>query len=102
MLTFSESSPTGGSVGIDPGRVDHLLRQPPSWRFPTLLCLAAAVAIGLVGALAVLAGQLAAGSATLAPPFLSHQPCVVVLALIPAVVVLGCARTARWARRNTV
>lgn len=102
MLTFSESSPTGGSVGIDPGRVDHLLGEPPDWRFPTLLCLAAAVVIGLLGTIAVLAGQLAAGSATLAPPFLSHQPCVVILALIPAVVVLGCAGSARWLRRNTV
>src|SRR6201985_1876967 len=32
MLTFSESSPTGGSVGIDPGRVDHLLGEPANWR----------------------------------------------------------------------
>src|ERR1700761_854290 len=52
MLTFSESSPTEGSVGIDPERVDHLLGEPPNWRFPTLLCLAAAVAVGLVGAIA--------------------------------------------------
>lgn len=102
MLTFSESSPTGGSVGIDPGRVDYLLGEPPNWRFPTLVCLAGAVAIGLLGTIAVLAGQLAAGSATLAPPFLSHQPCVVILALIPAIVVLGCAGTARWLRRDTV
>ena len=102
MLTFSESSPTGGSVGIDPGRVDHLLGEPPDWRFPTLLCLVGAVVIGLFGTIAVLAGQLAAGSATLAPPFLSHQPCVVILALIPAVVVLGCAGSARWLRRNIV
>ena len=94
--------PTGGSVGIDPGRVDHLLGEPPSWRFPTLLCLAGAVAIGLVGAIAVLAGQLAAGSATLAPPFLSHQPCIVVLALIPVVVLLGCGRIARRLRGDTV
>jgi hypothetical protein len=44
MLTFSESSPAVGSVGIDPRLVDHLLGEPPSWRFPTLLCLAAAAA----------------------------------------------------------
>lgn len=102
MLTFSEPSPTVGSVGIDPGRVDHLLGEPPNWRFPTLLCLVGAVAIGLLGTIAVLAGQLASGSATLAPPFLSHQPCVVILALIPAGVVLSCAGTARWLRRATV
>jgi hypothetical protein len=102
MLTFSESSPTGGSVGIDPGRVDHLLGEPPNWRFPTLLCLAGAVAIGLLGTIAVLAGQLAAGSATLAPPFLSHQPCIVILALIPVVVVLVTGGIARRLRGNTV
>jgi Zn-dependent protease with chaperone function len=102
MLTFSESSPTGSSVGIDPGRVDHLLGEAPDWRFPTLLCLAAALVIGLLGAIAVLAGQVAAGSATLAPPFLSHQPCIVMLALIPALVVLGCAGIARRLRGDTV
>jgi len=36
-----------------------------------------------------------------------HQPtspatCVVILALIPAVVVLGCAGAAHWLRRNAV
>lgn len=35
--------------------------------------------------IAVLAGQLANGSATLAPPFVSRQAWVVVLAAIPAV-----------------
>ena len=44
----------------------------------------AAVALSLLVALAVLAAHTAAGSATLAPPFLSSQPCVVVLAMIPA------------------
>jgi Zn-dependent protease with chaperone function len=91
MLAFSDASTGAGSVGIDPRRVDHLLGEPPSWRFPTLLCLAAAAVIALVGAVAALAGQVAFGSATLAPPFLSHQPCVVVLALIPAAAGLACA-----------
>jgi Zn-dependent protease with chaperone function len=99
MLTFSEPSPGAGSVGIDPRRVDHLLGEPPSWRFPTLLCLAAATAIGLLAAIAILAGQVAAGSATLAPPFLSRQPCIVMLALIPVVVGLGCAGLA-WGWRG--
>ncbi len=100
MLAFSESSPAGGSVGIDPLRVDHLLGEPPGWRFPTLVCLAAAGTIGLVAAIAILAGQLAAGSATLAPPFLSHQPCIMVLALIPAAAGLGCAGVTRSVRRR--
>ena len=103
MLAFSEPAPGVASAGIDPRRVDHLLGASPSWRFPTLLCLSAAAVLGLVGALAVLAGQVAAGSATLAPPFLSRQPCVIVLALIPGALALGCAGAAqrRRSRRSS-
>jgi beta-lactamase regulating signal transducer with metallopeptidase domain len=87
MLSFSDAPASGGSIGIDPARVDYLLGEPPSWRFPALLCLAAASVIALLVAVGVLAGQVASGSATLAPPFLSSQPCIVVLAAIP--VLLG-------------
>jgi hypothetical protein len=100
MLAVSESSPTLGSAGIDPRRVDHLLGEPPSWRFPTLMCAAAVGVIGLVGAIALLAGQVAVGSATLAPPFLSHEPCILVLGLIPAGAALGSVGVARRLRRR--
>lgn len=85
MLTFSDTPPSIGPTGIDSARVDYLLGEPPNWRFPALLCATAASVIALLVAVAVLAGQLASGTATLAPPFLSRQPCVVVLAAIPAV-----------------
>ena len=84
MLSFSDTPASSGSSGIDPARVDYLLGDPPSWRFPVLLCLGAASVLLLVVAVAVLAGRVASGSATLALPFLSHQPCIVVLAAIPA------------------
>jgi Zn-dependent protease with chaperone function len=87
MLTFSDSG-GGDSVGIDPARVDYLLGRPPSWRFPALLCLAAAAVIALLVGVGVLAGQVAAGSATLDPPFLSSQPCIAVLAMIPCTAAL--------------
>ena len=84
MLSFTESSgPTADSVGIDPARVDYLLGEPPGWRFPAMLCLAAVALLVLMVAAGVLVGQEAAGSATLAPPFLSAQPCVAVLAVVP-------------------
>jgi Zn-dependent protease with chaperone function len=83
MLSFSDSSTSGGG-GIDPARIDYLLGEPPSWRFPLLLCVAAAGVLALVVAVAVLAGQVARGSATLALPFLSRQPCILVLAIVPA------------------
>jgi Zn-dependent protease with chaperone function len=84
MLSFTDSSTAGASAGIDPARVDHLLGEPPSWGFPALMFVVAVFVLALLAAVAVLAGQEAAGSASLAPPFVSAQPCVVVLALIPA------------------
>jgi hypothetical protein len=87
MLSFSDAAGEGtdrGSAGIDPARVDYLLGDPPSWRFPIVLCTAAGSMIALLATLTVLAGQLASGSATLALPFLSRQPCIVILAAIPA------------------
>lgn len=92
MLRFDE-----GASGIDPVRVDYLLGETPSWRLPVVLCLAAGALLALVGAAAVLAGREAAGSASLAPPFLSAQPCIVMLALIPAGAgLLGAALRRRW------
>jgi Zn-dependent protease with chaperone function len=85
MLSFSDTPAHGGSTGIDPARVDYLLGDPPSWRFPTLLCLVATSVLVLLLTIAVLAGRVASGSATLALPFLSHEPCILVLAAIPAV-----------------
>ena len=100
MLAFIESGSGGDGVGIDATRVDHLLGQPPNWRFPAALCVAAAAVLTLIGAVAVLAGNVAAGSATLAPPFVSRQPCIVVLAMIPAAIALlgGYVATVRRAR----
>lgn len=84
MLVFEESGAAAGAgIGIDLARVDHLLGESPAWRFPAALCAAGVAIVLLIGALAVLAGRVAAGSATLAPPFLSRQPCIVILALIP-------------------
>jgi hypothetical protein len=84
MLSFSDGSARAGRSGIDPARVDFLLGEAPSWRFPALLCFAAGSVLAVLIAVTLLAGHLASGSATLAPPFLSRQPCVVVLAAIPS------------------
>ena len=95
MLSFSEAARPGDATGIDPARVDYLLGEPPSWPFPALLCFAAVSVLAAVIAVAVLAGHVAAGSATLAPPFLSSQPCIVVLAMIPATLGLAAVRLGR-------
>jgi beta-lactamase regulating signal transducer with metallopeptidase domain len=82
MLAFE---PAGG---IDPDRVDRLLgeAQPADWRFPTALVAAALAVTALLAAAAALVAQFASGSATLAAPFLSSRPCVIMLALVPAAV----------------
>jgi Peptidase family M48 len=82
MLAFSHAN-NADALGIDPERIDYLLGERPQWRFPLALCLGAVVALAVLIALAVLAAHAAVGSATLAPPFLSSQPCVAVLAMIP-------------------
>jgi hypothetical protein len=83
MLSFSDAPTSSASAGIDPARVDYLLGDPPNWRFPTTPCLAAASILSVLVTIALLAGHLANGSATLALPFLSQQPCIVILAAIP-------------------
>jgi hypothetical protein len=97
MLSFSQAT-TEQALGVDPERIDFLLGERPQWGFPVALCVAAAAALSLFVAVAVLAAQAATGSATLAPPFLSSQPCVAVLAMIPASAALAgvtCLRARR-------
>jgi hypothetical protein len=86
MLSFSGGLDATGSLAIDPARIDALLGEPPGWRFPTLLCVAGAALLAVIVTVAILVGREAAGSATLAPPFLSAQPCIVMLALAPCVI----------------
>jgi BlaR1 peptidase M56 len=102
MLSFSDTTACGDSAGIDPARVDYLLGEGPSWRFPALLCLAATCVLVLFVAVTVLAARVASGSATLAVPFLSHQPCIVVLAAIPAVLGVLVANYRRRLRPRAV
>lgn len=94
MLTFADCPPSGDSTGVDPVRVDYLLGEPLSWRFPALLCFALAATIALLAAVALLIGRVASGGVTLAVPFLSRQPCVVVLASIPAALAVTAWRRA--------
>lgn len=98
MLSFSDASNETHGVGFDPARVDYLLGRAPTRRFPLLVCVVAAAVLGLVVAVAFLAGQVATGSATLAPPVLSRQPCVLALALTLALLAFVAARCVRLVR----
>jgi len=89
-----------GSGAIDPARVDRLLDVDDdaagAWAFPAALCLAALTVTAVLAGVAALAARFASGTATLAVPFLSRQPCVIVLALLPAgAAFLGLRRVAR-------
>lgn len=85
MLAFDESPSAPHGAGIDPARVDALLGDGPAWTFPLLACLAAAGVVAVMILTGLLVGRVAAGAATLALPFLSGRPCVLILALMPAV-----------------
>jgi beta-lactamase regulating signal transducer with metallopeptidase domain len=82
MMQMS-SGPRGTVSGIRPERVDHLLAVPVKRRLPLILT---GIALATVTAMvAVLWESLHAAtiSATLSLPFVSRQPCVLVLAVIP-------------------
>jgi hypothetical protein len=95
MLSFAERSRPEDPTGIDPERVDHLLGEPPRARVQLLLCVLTASVLGLFVGIGMLAGRGATGSATLAPPLLSHRPCIVVVAMIPTIFGLVALRRRR-------
>jgi Zn-dependent protease with chaperone function len=100
MLAFDGLSDETPAVGIDPARVDQLLGETPEWRFPLALSALGLGSILVLGAVALLAGRVASGSVTLALPILSRQPCVLVLALIPAALALCACRYCRRVHRS--
>jgi hypothetical protein len=99
MLRFSESAAAGGS-GIAPERIDHLVGDAHSSRFPVVVVLAIGVCLAAVGALGVFAAEAASGTATLAPPFVSSQPCVLMLASVPAAAITAALLSVRRAAQT--
>ncbi len=97
MISFSDQGEA--ATGVDPLRVDHLLGEGPSWHFPFVLAVSGVAVLALVVAAAALAGRVATGSATLALPVLSSQPCVIVLAMIPVSLAALAVMFTRRARR---
>jgi hypothetical protein len=95
MLAFDGLSDDTPAAGIDSARVDHLLGHGPEWRFPVAMMTLGLASVTVLGAVVLLAGRVATGSATLGLPVLSRQPCVVVLSVIPAALALGGARYGR-------
>ena len=87
LLAFDSAAPSG-AAGISNTRVDALLGQPPRFQLPTPLIL---VSLAMVAGLVILVWRTSAtasAQATFNLPVLSSQPCMLVLALLPAAVVL--------------
>lgn len=100
ILAFEDAPGHGGSGGVDPRRIDYVLGSSPGWTFPVAPFLGALIVLLAVVAVAILAGHAATGSATLAPPLFSRQPCVTMLALIPALSGWASLRAARLRARS--
>jgi hypothetical protein len=99
LLAFDAATPAG-VAGISPERVDSLLGESPRWQLPSPLI---AVSIATLSSLIVLvwrASGAAAAHATFNLPVLSSQPCMLVLALLPAAVFLAARGWHRSASRR--
>jgi Zn-dependent protease with chaperone function len=86
LLVFDAGAPPGVS-GISSVRVDSLLGEPVRWRLPALMMAASLVALS---ALSLLIWQVSGGAsvrATFNLPFLSSQPCLAMLVVLP---LFGC------------
>jgi bla regulator protein blaR1 len=99
LLAFDSAAPSG-TAGISNARVDALLGQPLRLRLPTpLILLSLAMLAGFV-VLVWRTSAVASAEATFNLPVLSSQPCMLMLALLPAaVVLLGHAWHRRMATR---
>lgn len=91
LLVFDASSPPGVS-GISSARVDSLLGESTSWRLPRWLLTASLASLSVLGLLIWQASAVASVRATFNVPFLSSQPCVVMVLLLP---LLGCVAAFR-------
>jgi Zn-dependent protease with chaperone function len=88
LLAFDAAAPAG-AAGISNERVDSLLGQPPRWQPPSpLIAFSLATLCSLVVVVWRASGA-ASAHATFNLPVLSSQPCMLVLALLPAAVLLA-------------
>jgi hypothetical protein len=100
LLVFDASAPPGAS-GISPARVDSLLGQPARWRVPIWLMAASLAAVSALSVLTWQASGVASVQATFNVPFVSSQPCVVMITLLPLMrCLVAFGRRARAGRVN--
>ena len=94
----------GSGVGISPERVDSLLGQPLVWRRPWWLLTASLGSLSSLITLTWGASQAASARATFNLPFVSSQPCLAMLTILPllatATILLRRAAARRATRRR--
>jgi Zn-dependent protease with chaperone function len=88
LLAFEAASPPG-VASISNERVDALLGHPPGWRLPSPLLGLSLVTVCSLVVLVWRTAGVASAHATFNLPVLSSQPCMLVLALLPAAVILA-------------
>jgi Peptidase family M48 len=91
LLLFDAGAPPGVS-GISSARVDSLVGEPARWRLPVWLTAASLAAIAALGLLIWQVSAAASVRATFGVPFVSSQPCVVMMMLLT---LLGCVAAFR-------
>jgi hypothetical protein len=99
LLVFDAGAPPGVS-GISSARVDSLLGEPVPWRFPVWLLAASLVTLSALSVLIWQVSEVASIRATLDMPFLSSEPCVVMVLMLPLLV--GVVAFRRWRRAGVI
>jgi hypothetical protein len=94
LLAFEASG-----AGISPTRVDSLLGQTARWHRPWWLIGASLLSLASLIAVTWGASQGASAHATLGVPFLSSQPCLAVMSVVPALAFVTILRRRASARR---
>ena len=89
----------GSGVGISPERVDSLLGHPVVWRRPWWLLTASLGSLSSLITLTWGASQAASAQATFNLPFVSSQPCLAMLMILPLLGFLTLLRRRVAARR---
>ena len=94
LLAFDASAPPGAS-GISPERVDSLLGEQSRWRLPLWLMAVSLTALSALSLLIWQASGVASARATFNLPFVSSQPCLMIMTLLP---LTGCVAAFRRRR----
>ena len=99
LLVFDAGAAPGVS-GISSARVDSLLGEPVRWRWPVWLMAGSLATLSGLSVLSWEVSRVASARATFDVPFLSTQPCVAMVLVLPLLGCVGAFRRRTRARGN--